>query len=264
MSSKWEVWVSRSDWPERPPRPKVQRLSPERKEAILATLAEGIETSPVLSALSIRASALRGRFYLERLWQEPGADPEIEVIGRITPLTKPKHALLLETEYRKGSWTEIARGSARKLIDRVAGDTEGTFHGLGVLHNSIRASEGGTERQAVEMQPDRQFVYTETGRKCSVQEALYHFFEIPIPVVAEPSKWIRYRRSPEIVEMNEDRSRILVRFSAESLSGDRFGGTCLYARVLGDWNAYTIKPNQSRSIASAEAWLEKRKWEGWG
>lgn len=256
--------MSRSDWPERPPRPKVQRLSPERKEAILATLAEGIETSPVLSALSIRASALRGRFYLERLWQEPGADPEIEVIGRITPLTKPKHALLLETEYRKGSWTEIARGSARKLIDRVAGDTEGTFHGLGVLHNSIRASEGGTERQAVEMQPDRQFVYTETGRKCSVQEALYHFFEIPIPVVAEPSKWIRYRRSPEIVEVNEDRSRILVRFSAESLSGDRFGGTCLYARVLGDWNAYTIKPNQSRSIASAEAWLEKRKWEGWG
>ena len=256
--------MSGRDWPERQSRPKVQRLSPERKETILATLAEGIEASPVLSALGIRARALRGRFYLERLWEEPGEDSGVEVIGRITPLTKPKNALLLENEYRKGSWTEIARGSARELIDRVAGDTEGTFHGLGVLDNSIRASGGGTERQAVEMQPDRQFVYTETGRKCSVQEALYHFFEIPIPVVAEPSQWIRYRRSPVIVEVNEDRSRILVRFSAESLSGESFGGTCLYARVIGDWNAYTIKPNQSRSIASAEAWLEKRKWESWG
>jgi hypothetical protein len=256
--------VSRRDWPERQPRPKVQRLSPERKETILATLVEGIEASPVLSALGIRARALRGRFYLERLWEEPREDPVVEVIGRITPLTKPKNALLLETEYREGSWTEIARGSAQELIDRVAGDTKGAFHGLGVLDNSIRASGGGTERLAVAMQPDRQFVYTETGRKCSVQEALYHFFEIPIPVVAEPSQWIRYRRSPVIVEVNEDRSKILVRFSAESLSGESFGGTCLYARVIGDWNAYTIKPNQSRSIASAEAWLEKRKWEGWG
>jgi len=256
--------VSRRDWPERQPRPKVHRLFPERKETILATLAEGIEASPVLSALGIRARALRGRFYLERLWQESGEDPEIEVIGRITPLSKPTNALLLETEYQKGSWTESARGSARELIDRVAGDTEGAFHGLGVLDNSIRVSEGATERQAVEMQQDRQLVYTETGRKCSVQEALYHFFELPIPVIAEPSQWIRYRRRPEIVEVNEDRSRILVRFSAESLSGDSFGGTCLYARVLGDWNAYTIKPNQSRSIASAEAWLEKRKWKDWG
>ncbi len=255
--------MSRRDWPERAARPKIQRLSPERKETILATLAEGIEASPVLSALGVRARALRGRFYLERPWEEPGEDPEIEAIGRITPLTKPTDALLLETEYRKGSWTEIAQGSAPELIDRVAADTEGAFHGLGVLDNSIRASGGGTARQAVEMQPDRHFVYSETGGKCSVQEALHHFFGIPIAVVAEPSQWIRYRRSPEIVEVNEDRSRILVRFSAESFSGDSFGGTCLYARVLGDWNAYTIKPNQSHSIASAEAWLEKRKWGGW-
>jgi hypothetical protein len=227
------------------------------------TLTEGIEASSVLSALGIRARALRGRFYLERPWEEPEEDPEIEVIGRITPLTKPKNALLLETEYQKGSWTEIARGSAQELINRVANDTEGTFHGLGVLDKSIRDSGHETERQAVEMQQDLQFVYTETGRKCTVQEALYHFFEIPIPVIAEPSQWIRYRRKPEIVEVSEDRSRVLVRFLAESLSGESFGGTCLYAQIRGEWNAYTIKPNQSQSIATAEAWLEKRKWEDW-
>jgi hypothetical protein len=256
--------MGRGDWPERQPRPQVQRLSLEQKETILATLVEGIEASPVLSALGIRARALRGRFYLERLWEEPGEDPEIEVIGRITPLTKPKYALLIETEYREGSWTEIAQGSARELIDLVAGDTEGTFHGLGVLDNSIRASERGTECQAVEMQQDRQFVYMETRKACTVQEALYYLFRISIPVIAEPTQWIRYRRKPEIVEVSEDQSRVLVRFSAESLSGESFGGTCLYARILGEWNAYTIKPNQSQSIASAEAWLEKRKWEDWG
>ncbi len=252
------------DWPERQPRPKVQRLSQERKEKVLATLTEGIEASPVLSALGIRARTLRGRFYLERLWEEPEEEPEIEVIGRITPLTKPKNALLLETEYRKGSWTEIARGSARELIDRVVGDTKGRFHGLGVLDKSIHESGPGTEHQAVVMQQNLQFVYTETGKKCTVQEVLYHFFEIPIPVIAEPSQWIRYHRKPEIVEVSEDQSRVLVRFLADTLSGERFGGTCLYARNLGEWDAYTIKPNQSQSIASAEAWLQKREWEDWG
>ena len=114
------------------------------------------------------------------------------------------------------------------------------------------------------MQQDLQFVYTETGRKCTAQEALSHFFEVPIPVIAEPSQWIRYRRKPEIVEVSEDQSRKLVRLSAETLSGERFGGICLYARILGEWNVYTIKPNRSQSIASAEAWLEKRGWEDWG
>ncbi len=186
------------------------------------------------------------------------------MIGRITPLTKPKDALLLETEYQKGSWTEIARGSAQELIDRVVGDIKGTFHGLGVLDKSIRESGYGTERQAVEIQQGLQFVYTETGRECTVQEALYHFFEIPIPVIAEPSQWIRYRRKPKIVEVSEGQSRVLVRVSAESLSGEGFGGTCLYARIFGEWNVYTIKPNQSQSIVSAEAWLEKREWMDWG
>jgi hypothetical protein len=114
------------------------------------------------------------------------------------------------------------------------------------------------------MRKNGTFVYTDTERECTVQEVLYHLFGIPIPVIAEPSQWIRYRRKPEIIEVSEDQSRVLVDFSAESLSGERFGGTCLYARILGVWNAYTIKPNQSQSIATAEAWLEKRKWKDWG
>jgi hypothetical protein len=54
-----------------------------------------------------------------------------------------------------------------------------------------------------------------------------------------------------------------------SLKGDRFdgtefGGTCLYACQDGKWDAYTIKPSESRDIITAEAWLVKRKWRAWG
>jgi hypothetical protein len=48
------------------------------------------------------------------------------------------------------------------------------------------------------------------------------------------------------------------------LSGERFGGTCLYACRDGRWGAYRIRPSESRDIASAEAWLAKRKWRQWG
>jgi hypothetical protein len=43
-----------------------------------------------------------------------------------------------------------------------------------------------------------------------------------------------------------------------------FGGTCLYARVDGEWDCYTIKPSAAATIASAEAWLVKRDWQDWG
>ena len=47
------------------------------------------------------------------------------------------------------------------------------------------------------------------------------------------------------------------------LSGS-FGGTCLYAERNGSWGSYPVKPSESRSIATAEAWLIKRKWKAWG
>ena len=65
------------------------------------------------------------------------------------------------------------------------------------------------------------------------------------------------------MEFSDDKTRVLVRFTAESWSGETFGGTCLYLNRNGRWGAYVIKPNQSESIATAEAWLAKRKWESW-
>jgi hypothetical protein len=67
-----------------------------------------------------------------------------------------------------------------------------------------------------------------------------------------------------IVEGSEDRTRVLVRFGAMSWSGESFGGTCLYALRDGRWGAYRIRPSEGRDIASAEAWLVKRKWRQWG
>ena len=56
---------------------------------------------------------------------------------------------------------------------------------------------------------------------------------------------------------------MLVRYSGESLNWGSFSGTCLYAKVEGRWGAYKIKPSESETIATAEAWLIKRKWKTW-
>ncbi len=109
---------------------------------------------------------------------------------------------------------------------------------------------------------DNKFVYVDSGEGCSLQEALFHYFGLPIEIIAQPRPWYSYHRKPHIAGCSEDRSRVLVRFSAESLQGS-FGGTCLYAQRDGSWGCYAIRPSESKSIATAEAWLVKRKWKGW-
>ncbi len=242
----------RRDWYQRPPRPKVRRLKSDEQEQLLTQMTRAVGRSPVLSALGIRVRLLRGRFYVER----PTAE-RAEWWGRITPVSD---GLLLEVEY--GSWKEIARGSPHKLINTIAADTKGTFHGLGSLDQSLRKAGQGLTRLPVKWQGGR-FVYAGTGAACSVQEVLFHYFGLGVEVIAEPANWYSYHRTPRIVEFREDRTRVLVQFSSSSWSGQSFGGTCLYALHQEAWGAYTIRPSESESIATAEAWLVKRKWKAW-
>ena len=249
----------RNKWPEKEPRPEVMRLSSEHKERIIKSLEKGISKSPVLSALSIRVRALRGRFYFERLWS--AEDEKFEVIGRITPLTTERNNLLLEVEKSHGSWYKITEGGTRKVVNEIANDMDGTFHGLGALNKSLCDREKGIDRLEVTKDDNLQFFYKKTGVMCSVQESLYHFFGLPIDVIAEPRQWYQYHRTPEIVEVSEDLSRILVTFSSMNMmSGSQFHGTCLYAKNDDSWNAYTVRPNMSHDIAAAVSWLEKKKW----
>lgn len=241
----------RQDRLPRPHRPKVRRLAADEQEKLLAAMTREIARSPVLSAFGLQVRFLRGRFYVER------ARPSgVGVWGRITPLADE---LLLEHERR--GWHEIARGSAQKLIQAIAGDTRGTFHGLGCLDESLRKAGHGLTRLPIKLEAS-QFVYADSGETCSAQEALFHYFGLPVEVIAQPAAWYAYHRTPRIVECGEDRNRVLVRFTAVSLSG-AFGGTCLYAWRNGSWGAYPIRPSESQSIASAEAWLVKRKWKAW-
>jgi len=248
--------------PKSRPRPQVRPLSNEERKQILNVFREGIKSSPVLSSLGIRARALRGRFYFERVWQFPDERPEVEVIGRATPLEKAEESLLLEVEKSKGNWYEVARGTAEEVVSKIASDTKGTFHGLGRLDASLREAGGRVERLEVKMLEDSRFVYTGTGEECPFHEAMLHFFGIPIDVIAEPRQWYIYHRKPQIVEVSEDRTRVLVRFTAYGLGGS-FSGACLYAMVEDEWEAFTIKPNQSGDIATAIAWLKKREWREW-
>lgn len=246
----------RGGWPERPSRPKVKRLSAEEKNRILSTLENKIGSSPVLCALNIRVRSLRGRFYFERVW----TDTMIETIGRATPLEKQRITLLLEVERGRGGWYRITEGGPKKIVEAIANDDKGTFHGLGALDRNLRQSN---ERQSVEMDDDLTFRYSDTHESCTTQEALFHFFGLPINVIAEPKGWYKYHRKPGIIETSGDRTKILVRFSSMSAYGS-FEGICLYAIIDGKWDAFTIRPNQSRNIKSAMAWLEKRNWKDWG
>jgi hypothetical protein len=193
-------------------------LSTDEQKKLLAQMAREIARSPVLSGFALQVRVLRGRFYVER-----GTPLGVEVWGRITPLAGN---LLLEVERR--NWNEVARGSASKLIKVIAGDSRGTFHGLGSLDHSLRQAGQGLTRLPMQLENDG-FLYTDTGAGCTVQEALFHFFGLPIEVIAQPVVRYSYHRTPRIVEYAPDRKRVLVRFSATSWSGGSFGGTCLYA-----------------------------------
>ncbi|MGO8677021.1 MAG: hypothetical protein ACLQVX_14255 [Limisphaerales bacterium] len=249
----------------RPARPKALDPKADEAEQVSARLKAAIDCSPVLRAFDVRVRALRSRFYLEWRWSLPDEPVEVSTYGRITPLEMPPGELLLEAPYGQGRWSRVGTSSPEKLIKIVAGDAQGTFHGLGRLDKSLRnAAKLCLERLPVTNCASNEFVYAETGKRCSAQEALYHFFGLPIQIVAQPTHWYSYHRKPGIVEFSEDRTRVLVRFTAMSWSGECFGGTCLYAKRDERWQAYTIRPNQSQTIAMAEAWLVKRNWKSWG
>lgn len=170
----------------------------------------------------------RGRIYFWRGHED--------LMARVTPLSRK--TLLLEAPRRNG-WSKHKRGSSRAVLAALERDRYGTFHGLGAL---ARKRKDGQE---------------------SVQAMLHRDLGVPLPVLAEPRYWYSMHRKPKAVEIDRDRDRVLVSFEAFGPFGS-FGGTCLYARVDGEWGCYTIKPSASASIASAEAWLVKRGWEDWG
>jgi len=148
----------------------------------------------VLTALNIRARALRGRFYIEQLWQDSSIDElEVVVIGRLTPLVATRERLLLEVEKSSGNWYEVKTGFAKSLIDHIANDAKGTFHGLGTLNRNLVL--GGNQGLPVKMDKEFNLIYESTCETCSAQEALYHFFGVPIPVIVEPSGWYMYHRN---------------------------------------------------------------------
>ncbi len=206
----------------------MAKLSQTGLERLHATASRFVARSAVLKELVAKVELSRGRVYFWR-----GDD---DLMARVTPLTRV--TFLLEAPRRNG-WSEHKRGASRPVLSALERDVYGTFHGLGAL--AVK-KKGGAE---------------------SVQATLHRDFRVPLHVLAEPRYWYSMHRKPRIVEADREHERALVRFEAFGLSGS-FHGTCLYARIDGEWDCYTIKPSASASISSAEAWLEKRGWEDWG
>ena len=217
-------------WPERVPRPKAAKLSRDELQRLQARAKKYVEESTILRELVGEVQLARGRIYLWR-------DREVnDLMARITPLGP--RSMLFETP-RRNSWTEHKRGQLATVLKYAESDTRGTFHGLGSL------------------------IAKKSGTKPSGQAVLHQDLGIPIPVLAEPGYWYSMHRKPSIAEISDSKDRALVRFVAFGMSGS-FHGTCLYALKEGEWGCYTIKPSASETIATAEAWLDKREWEDWG
>ena len=125
------------------------------------------------------------------------------------------------------------------------------------------AQKAKREKLAIIRNDQGAFSYADLESECGVQEILFHYFEVPIAVIAEPRECYAYHRTPHIREIDEERKRILVDFLASSRHGESFGGTGLYLEKDATWKVFMIKPNQSKTIASSLAWLEKRDWKEW-
>ncbi len=248
-------------WPERPARPTVKKLDDQETQAVVEGLTAAIQESPVLTALRYRLQARRGRFYYET---DLDVVDDFIVIARVTPLTNEAGSFLLEVERGSGSWSQEFKGTIHGVGKCLASDNEGTFHGLGRLDASIRkAAKANLLRLPFEMRKPLKYYEFSTKISLSVPEVLFHVFEVPIPVIAEPSGWYQCHRKPSLCEVDEVEQRILVEFTAESWSGESFGGRCLYCQHDGKWNAFRIKPNQSATIASSLTWLKQRAWKPW-
>lgn len=248
-------------WSDPPPRPKAAKLAQDQATPLLKSLDRSLQKSPVLANLGHQVRLARGRFYIECKVDDSETN---EVLGRVTPLSEPAGTFLLESGSTDSGWRTIKKGKIRSITNSLANEGAETFYQLGKLDVSLkRAQKSSVEILNMERKDDSLFYYPDSSDECSVQEALYHYFHVPINIIAEPREWYAYKRSPRFMDISEDNKRLLVQFSATSMNGSAFGGVCLYIETDNLWRVYRIKPNQSSSIESAILWLEKRKWVSW-
>lgn len=229
----------RHQWPEKEPRPKLKRLSNEQKNIIATQLEQGVASSPVLKGLGLHIKASRGRFYLEKPLYAPDEETEMTVIGRVTPISGKKKPFLLDAKKMNGNWYEVIQGTLREVMLCITHDTEGTFHGLGALEKSLRDAVDVSTPRDIEMHDAYHFFYADTKEACTVPEALYHVFGVPISVIAEPREWYAYHRTPTIVDVTDDNTTITVEFSKTDMYfGGKNSDTCVYKKQNGKWDIF--------------------------
>ena len=250
-----DKWSHRDDV--QPKRPARRKLDLTARDALLAELRRAIAKTIVHPALGVRVVAEHGFLHFDR----PAATNPQQWEGMARALPRAEGGLLLEAHSSRGGHFEVKKGSTAIVVRALAEGAAGTFHGVGAVEQRARRTKRRLEREAL-VQTAEGFVYAADGMSASVPEVLYHHFEVPLDVAGEPREWYAYHRRPAIREIAP--GLVLVGFSADSFTGPHFGSTCLYAERDGVWAAYPVRPNAAETIATAEAWLAKRKWEAWG
>ena len=206
---RWRRW---RDYPPRPTRPKVERLSGEGRgkadtsaECRLRPLARLDGTERATSATA------RGRFYVER-------------DRRQTVLWGPHHAGSPRTgrycwnasgEPTNGTKSPAAACRRSSRPSPAIPAAPSTAWDPGRRTPRRRSNRNPVRRRT----PWRRFVDASSGEPCSAPEALFAYFGIPLHVLIQPRRWYIYHRTPVIVEYASDRSRVLVCFCSGTLLG---------------------------------------------
>ena len=203
---------------------------------------EGIMVAPVLKHLSLEVTPKGQHFLLE--YQYEGT----VTMARVTPMEgSPAYALEYMSEI---GWALYGQGTPNRLIKLLSNDTLGTFHGLGGIDQALRNSSG--ENPEIVQSGTGMFTYKSTGFQCSLQEALYFYYDLPLEVIMEPREWYALHAVPSLLDTGMNDRRLLVRFCDRKAAGAKIIGHVLYALKRNEWWAITLPDGEGQTLQEAE------------
>ncbi|WP_145122371.1 hypothetical protein [Rosistilla oblonga] len=230
-----------------PEKVKSRSITSAQRNLAMRRLQESVALSPLLVELGIVVAQRGSHFFLEFDYGGTAIP-----LARITPM-KESPAFALESEGDSG-WVLYGQGTPSRIVKLLCNDTLGTFHALGGIDQVLRNSAKKVP-EVVQKTP-RTFAYKRTNAPCSLQEALYFYFGIPLVVAMEPREYYRQHAEPSLLETSDDQHQVLIRFCSRNPANPRILGHGYYRLLGGDWYGIGVPPEVANTLDEAEAYLK--------
>ncbi|QDV69852.1 hypothetical protein Poly24_35700 [Rosistilla carotiformis] len=230
-----------------PEKVKSRNITNAQRIAAVRRIQESIALSPLMTELAIEVTTRGGHIYLE--YDDAGTTA---TMARITPMQEsPAYALESETD---SGWVLYGQGTPSRIMKLLCNDTLGTFHALGGIDQTLRNGRGAVP-EIVQIST-RTFAYQSTNAPCTLQEALYFYYGIPLVIVMAPREYYRLHAEPSLIETSADQRKILIRFCSRNPANPHIVGHGYYQRIRGDWYGIGVPPESGSTMDAAEAFLK--------